>query len=874
MKRIQTIWSRIRSLWQRRAVHRDIDEELQFHLERRTAENIASGMSPRDAEREARRRFGNLQSLREECRDARGVLLGEAWLRDLKFAFRTLLKSPAFTIVAALMLAVGIGSVTTIFGAIRATIFKPYSSPNGDRLVHLWSDEVKALSVPDYLDIRAQATSFAEMGLYVPVNVNLGGEHPTAVHGVNCTPGALRVYSVAPLLGRWLDDADENPGASRVVVISHRLWKDSLGGNPDLIGKTIRLEDADVTVVGVMPADFEFSWLWMDNKICDVWCPLQLRRETPGNWNWCAIACLKPGVTLGAADSEIKTIGARLKAARGDAEEKYPYLVTSLRDELARYTKSYAWMILGATLLVLAVACANVGSMLLARGLRRRGEIGVRVALGASPGMIFRLAFSESLLIAVAGTIGGIMLAPVELAFLRSFAPPDHPRTAAISLDGHALIFAAGLCLLTALLAGFPAALAALRISANDLLRTDNRGAAGSATRHRLLRGLVVTQVAVAFILANVAVLLSASYSKMVTSNSRLAKDYVLTAELNLHSARYTTNNALTRFCEQLSERAAAIPGVVSASTSSDLPLEWGPGLNVLANDEIYDPKVQRPAVVHTFVTPNYFAAADIPMLHGETLKRSDAGWGNIGIVVNRAFADKYWPGQNPLGKIVRPNSPQASYHAHVVGVVENVRQWGPASQPQPQVYFTIDHFWGNTIFLVVRSTKPAAALAPALRRAVAELDPDLPLSNIRTFKDVLRHATLIERVTTVMANGCTVAAILMAAIGLYGTLSYHVQQRTREMGVRIALGADRGNLIRLVFRQGMVWVLPGIILGIIGALASAKGLRTCVYDVNTISPAALVLSTSTVFFAAGLACLIPAYRAAKVEPMEALRCE
>jgi predicted permease len=871
---MRTIRSRLRSLTQWRAVKRDIDDELSFHLERRTAENMASGMSTDEAARDARRRFGNVQSVREECREARGGNFGEAWLRDLKFGFRTLMKSPGFTIVAALMLAIGIGSVTTIFGGVRAFVTKPYSSPNGDRLVHLWSDELKPLSVPDYFEFRARSTSFAELGMYAPRDFNVGGDHPTGVNGADCTPGVLRAFGVAPALGRWLEDADENPGAPPAAVISYRVWHELFGADSTLIGRTIRLEDADVTVVGVMPANFEFSWLWMGNKTCEIWRAFRLRRDSNNDWNWCTIGCLKTGVTLSAADSEIKAIGAQLKAARGDAGEKYPFLATSLRYELARYEKSYAWMILTATLLVLAVACANVASMLLARGLRRRGEIGVRVALGASPGAILRLALSESLLLALAGTIGGVALAPVEMALLRSLDSSGSPRMAAMTMDGNAFVFAAGLCLLTGLLAGFPAALAALRISAGDLLRTDNRAAAGSATRHRLLRGLVVTQVAVAFILANVAVLLSASYAKMITANSKIAKDYVLSAELNLHSARYNTNDALARFCEQLSKRIVAVPGVFAAGVVTDLPLEWGPAGGVLANDEVYDPKAQGRAAVFSAITPEYFAAADIPILHGETLRRTDRGWGNIGVVVNRAFADKYWPGQNALGKIVRPNAPQPYFQARVVGVVENVRQWGPNSQPQPQLYWTMDHAWGKTIFLIVRSSQPGAALATALRRAVAELDPDLPLSRIRTFKDIVRDATFTGKIVTGMANGCMMAAIVLAAIGLYGTLSYHVQQRTREIGVRIALGANRGDLVRLVFRQGLAWVLPGIILGTIGALLSAKALRACVYDVNTISPVALTVSMSAVFFATALACLLPAHRASRVEPMEALRCE
>jgi predicted permease len=865
----------IRSLWQRREVKQEIDEELRFHLEQRTAENIAAGMSPEEAARQARKRFGNVQSIREECRETRGASFGEGMLRDLRFGLRMLVKSPGFTIVAVLMLAIGIGSATAMFSVVRAVVIKPYSSPNGDRLVHLWSNGDQPLSNPDYFAIREQAASFAELGVYSPQTINLGGNHPESVQGVSCTPGVLRAFGVAPALGRWLEPSDEQKGTPLVAVISHSLWQQSLAGDPKVIGQAIRLNGSNVTVVGVTPASFEFSSPWMPTGICEIWRPLQLQRGQDSQW-WYTIGCLKDGVTLAAADAEIKAIGARLKAAHPDPKARKPFLVTSLCFELTRYGSSYAWMIFDGTVLMLLVACANVASMLLARSVRRHGEFGVRIALGATRGQILRLAFCESLLLSLAGTVAGAGLATAGLRFLKFIVPggASDPRKAAMVLDGNALAFAAGLSLLAGLFAGFPPALAALRISVADLLRTDSRGAAGSGTRHRLLRGLIVTQVAVAFILANIAVLFSASYMKMLAANASIATDYVLSTELNLSDARYAKNDAQARFCEQLAERAAALPGVAAAGTTTDLPLEWGPSGNILANDEVFDPAVERPAVVISAITPGYFAAADIPFLQGQTLQASDVGKYNFGVVVNRAFADKYWPKQDPLGKIIRPNDVNPWFHGRVVGVVESVRQWGPKLEPQPQMYWPADHAWSKTIFLIVRSSRPAAVLAPGLRDAVAELDSELPVSRIRTFKTIVREETSGDRIVAGLTNYCMIVAIGLVAVGLYGTLSYHVLQRTREIGVRMALGAARRDVVRLVFRQGFGWVLIGITLGIGGALAVATTLRAMVYDINTLNPLSLAASAGAVVLAAALACWLPARRASRVDPMEALRCE
>jgi predicted permease len=760
-----------------------------------------------------------------------------------------------------------------MFSTIRALALKPYSSPNGDRLVHLWAHGDQALSTHDYFDIREQAASFAELGIYVPGNVNLGGDRPETVHGVSCTPGVLRAFGVAPELGRWLEQADEQKGAPLVAVISYRLWQEWLAGDRKAIGRALRLNGTNVTVVGVMPASFEFTSPWMQTVTCEIWRPLQLQRDSDDGW-WCAIGCLKEGVTLAAAGAEIKAIGARLNATRPAPIARRPFQVNSLCFEMIRYGISDAWMVSCATLLLLQVACANVASMLLARSFQRHGEFGVRIALGATRGQILRLAFSESLLLSLAATLSGAGLAAASLHYLRFLADASIARQAAMVLDGHAFAFAAGLSVLTGLFAGFPPALAAWRISVTDLLRTDSRGAAGSSSRHRLLRGLIVTQVAMAFILANLAVLFSASYAKMLAANASIATDYVLSAELNLCDARYAKSDAQSRFCEELAERAAVLPGVVAAGTTTDLPLEWGSSASILANDEVFDPAVQRPSVVFSAITPGYFAAANIPFLKGQNIQASDVGNYNMGVVVNRAFAEKYWPKQDPLGKIIRANSVKPWFHAHVVGVVESVRQWGVKSEPQPQMYWPADRAWTTTVFLIVRSSRPGAFLTPGLRDVVAKLDPDLPLSRVRTFKTIVREAAKGDRGIAAVTNFCMVVSIGLAAIGLYGTLSYHVLQRTREIGVRMALGAARRDVLRMVFQQGFGWVLIGITIGVGGVLASATSLRAMLYDINSINPLSLAASTGAVAIAATLACWLPACRASRVQPMEALRCE
>jgi predicted permease len=796
--------------------------------------------------------------------------------QDLRLAFRSLARSPAFTAVAVLTLAIGVGAVTAMFSALRALVFEPFSYPRSDRLVHVWSNDGQPLSVPDFFDIREQATAFTELGVYTARPVNLGGENVQSVRAVSCSRGVLRVFGVAPALGRLFEAAEDEPGAPLVAVISHRLWQQAFAGDPALIGRPIRINGGNATVIGIMPALFEFSSPWMRTHTPEIWLPLQLKRDdgNRGSHWLCTVGRLKDGVTLAAVDTEIKAIGARLKAAYPDTNTKKPFLVRSLHLEMTREVDRYVWMLFGAVVLVLLVACANVASMLLARGARRHGEFGVRIALGASRRQLLRLVLSESFLLAVAGAAAGLGLAIAGLPVLQSLAPVTAARRAAMILDGGVFAFAVGLTVLTALLAGLPPALAALRISVSDLLRTDSRGAAGSRTRHHLLRGLIIAQIAVAFVLANGAALFSRSYTKLLEVNSSLATDCVLSAELNLRGERYAKKEVRTRFFEQLAERVAPLPGVAAVGLTTKLPLEGGSNTNILVNDEVFDPAAKRPLVEVSAITPGYFAAAGIPLLRGRTLEPGDVGDDNIGVVVNRALVEQCWPGQDPLGKIIRNNGAKTSYHARVVGVVESVRQWGPENDPKPEMYWTPDRAWGQTVFLIVRSPKPAGQLAPALRRAVAGLDPDLPLARIRTLQTVVEEAMQGQRAVTQLVDFFMIVALGLVAVGLYGTLSYHVLQRTREIGVRMALGAAHQDIVRLVFRQGSGWVLVGVVLGVGGALALASTLRALVYGMATVEPVPLLAATGAVAVAAALACWLPARRASRVDPTEALRAE
>jgi len=797
-------------------------------------------------------------------------------MNELRFALRQLLKTPGFTVVAVLTLAIGIACASSMFSGLNALVLEPISYPEAGRLVHVWSSKHQPFSTPDYFDMKDRTTVFEEFGCYRPGRVNLGGEQAQSLQGVNCTSGVLRAYGVAPVMGRLFEPADDVPGGAAVVILSHRIWKDTFAGDPSIIGRSIRVNGAEASVVGVMGPSFEFASPWLGTSSCQILIPLVLKRgdSNRDSHSMCVAARLKPGVTVEQADAEVKKVGLQLKAEHPNTNSQKPFLVRSLYEELTKVVGKYVWMLFVSVILVQGVACANVSSMLLARGAKRQSEFGVRLALGATPGHIFRLAMSESLLLAVGGTLVGIFLSFGGVELLRMVAPVSDIRKAAMVIDGRVLLFTVCMGVITALACGVAPAVSALRVSVVDMLRMDCRGAAGSRSRHRLLRGLIILQIALAFVLANGAALFSASYMKVLKANEALSTTSVLSAEINLQGERYATKQAKAQFFERISESVGALPGVLSAGCTSKLPLEGGSNMNILVNDDQFDPTAQRLLAECSAVTPGYFAAAGIGVVRGRTLIPGDAGTDSFGVVVNRTLADKCWPNQDPLGKVIRPNTSTPWFHARVVGVVESVRQWGPDSEPRPELYWTPERTWGQRVFILLRTQGSAASLSSLLRKELASIDPDLPLARIRTLKTVVEESTIGQRSLAVMVDTCMFVAMGLLAMGLFGTMSYHVLQNTREIGVRMALGAMPGDVLRMVLRQGIVWATIGVSLGVAGTLALSGTLKSMILGLDGLNLAALGGAAVAIAAATLLACWLPARRAAAVDPMDALRAE
>jgi predicted permease len=798
---------------------------------------------------------------------------------NLRLSLRTLTRSRGFALVAVLTLAVGIGATTAIFSALQALVLSPFSYPAADRLVHVWSGDGWPLSPADAADLKAQSGNFTAFGFYQPGSYNVGQENAQSVLGVTGTADVLRAFGVKPLLGRWFEPADDAPHAAPVVILSHALWQQLYAGDPAALGRKLRLNGYDALVVGIMPAGFEFVSPWMRTDDCRLWTPRSFdddEKKRRDSHYLLGIARLRDGVSVATADAEIKTIGRRLTRLYPDSNTRKEFLVRSLHEEMTRDLGKQVWLLFGAVALVLLVACGNVASMLLARSARRQGEFGVRVALGASRGDLMKLALMESFVLALAGALLGVALAYGGVEILRLVAPVSEARKAAIALNAPALGCGLLATALTALLAGLPPALAAMRTSVATVMRSEARGAVGSRAQHRMLRGLVIGQVAVAFVLANGAVLFSSAYLRLLAENQQIATDAVVTAQVTLNGPRYDTkDDDRNRFWYDLTGRVQALPGVLHAGITSKLPLEGGSNTNALVNGESYDPTQRRLSVERSSVTEDYFKAMGLRLRKGRNLQAEDRQGDIRGVVVNQACVDKAWPGKNPLGELMRGNNPgKPWYVARVVGVVENVRQWGAEAEVQPEMYTTPEGHWGRSVFLVLRTPLSAAQLAPLVRRELAAIDPELALRDVRTMRDVVGRATQGQRAVAGLVNFFMAVALGLVAVGLYGTLSYHVLQRTREIGVRVALGALKGSIIRLVFAQGGRWVAVGLALGLAGSVALSFALKPVVYKMEGLTAPPLILAAVAVGVAGFVACWLPAHRAAKLDPLEALRAD
>jgi predicted permease len=807
-------------------------------------------------------------------------MAGLTW--DLSFSLRQLLRRPGLSLAIVLTVAVGIGPNVAIFSVIKALVLEPLPYPEPDRLVQVWESDIRGrwnqpFSYPDYLDIEKQSSCFAELGTFSPRAFNIGGgSEPERVRGVAGTAGVLPVYGVEPALGR-LFNATEVETAMPVVVLSDDLWKRRYQADPEILGQQILINGESFEVVGVMPEGFEFLSPWVLGTTTELWTPLVIAEERAlaRDSHWLlTVGRLKPDISWRAAEAELQTVAAGLREKYPDSNARTHVWVNPFLQQVIGGMTGQLLVLLGAVGLILLTACANITAMLLARASDRQTEVAIRTSLGASRKRVISQLLTESLTLSVIGGSIGVLLGYWSLGLLKGLIPAGVPRVAGIEMDLGVLYFSVILIIAAGIMFGLFPALTAARTNIVSVLREGSGSLAGSSKRNRLLRRLAVAQLAVAFMLTNGAILLFTSYKNVLQTPQVFDTDQVLCTRIALAGDRYEEEQVRVEFWERLIEHVDGLPGVNRAAVASKLPLEGGTNGSILVTGESFDPERKMKLVEFSYVSPGYFEAMGIPLLAGEIFKAGNLPDTEQIVIVNQALVDHYWPDQNPIGQQIRQGTADPKWSATVVGVVENVRQWGPEYRPLPEIYFHFSARPNTDSYLVVNAAVDPLTLIPSLRAEVLRLDANQPLSEARTMGQILTSAFYDRQLLLGLVSLFAVIALILALSGIFGIMSYNVAQRTREIGVRVAFGAARFHLMKMVLREALILVSFGAVTGVILIFLASGFIRSQLYGVGPLNLIYLVAGAFLMLLVAMLASGLPALRASRINAMEALRTD
>jgi predicted permease len=793
-------------------------------------------------------------------------------------AVRALLKRPGFTLAVLLTLALGIGANTALFGVFRTVFLTPLPLPDSERLTFVMETAsfgcCGPASGPDYLDWKERQRAFSEIGAIDHILVTLTGEgEAERLRALDVTASVFDVLGVEPALGRVI--VPEDQVAPSVVVLSHGLWSTRFGSDPDILGRAVVVNGSSLTVVGVMPEGFDVISPWNRTSRFALYRPFadESLDGNRGNHSYPVVGRLAPDMTLEAAEADMQRVMRELAVEYPQTNGDRSARVFSAHRYLYGNVGRMLGLVLGAAALVLLVACANVAGFQLARSAARETELTVRSALGASRAAVVRLLFTESAVLAVLGGVLGILVAWVLVDGLRAILPPSIPRLDAIALDGSASLFALGAAAVTALVFGIvPAFLSSRRDLAAGLREG---GYATLAPRKERLRDFfIVGQIALGLVLANGAGLLVQSYRSLRGEEMGFEQEGMLTLQVVAAGTGYEDRMSRAAYFDRVVTAATAIPGVNHAGWVSKLPLNGGSNSNVLVEGR--GPRSnsnEGPLVEMSFVVGDYFQAAGIELLTGRTLSAEDSVAANLGAVINRTMAERVWPGENALGKRFSLDDDPPQWIT-VAGIVEDVRQWSLESPVQNEAYLHAGRAWGSAGYLALRTGSDATALAPAARQAVLGVDPALPPSDIHAMVDRVEGAFAQRRFYTTLISLFALAALFLAAAGVYGTVAYYVSRRTRELGIRMALGAAGSGILRLVLRRGFRLAFWGVGIGLLGVWASTSVLDRMLYGVGAIDAATLATGALALAGVALTASALPASRAIRVSPVHALRSE
>ncbi len=806
-------------------------------------------------------------------------------MQDLRYALRTLQKNPGFALIAIVTLALGIGANTAIFSVVNGVLLKPLPYREPEQLVRVFERSQAQPRFPmaqgNFQDYREQNTTLSGLALYTRHDMELSqDDKPERLAGLRVTAGFFELLGVAPLLGREFRREDELPGNNSFVILSHALWQRRFSGDPGIVGKAITLSGQPFTVVGVMPPGVQHvggDYRSMPHgESVDLWGPLELKPQAGRGAHFCnAIGRMKPGVTLAQAEASFNLIADRLAQQYPRTNQGWRIAMQPLHEEIVGRVQTTLLVLFGAVFFVLLIVCVNVANLLLARATVREREVAVRAALGAGRWRIVRQLLTESVLLAVLGGAAGILLAKWLIAALGVLGREQLPRLQAVSLDGRILLFTLALTLLTGVLFGLAPALQAGQLNLNEVLKEGGRSGGTSRRQRRLRDALVISEVALALVLLVGAGLLMRSFWKLQQTNPGFNPERVLTASLTLPGARYGDVSKVAAFQQQLLERLTALPGVQAIGLTSDLPWTgYDENAGFTIEGKTFPPN-QEPSARYHYASTDYFRTIGVPLIAGRFFSAEDhPGTPNV-VLINRSMAERYWPGESAVGKrFTFASQPQEKDWNTVAGVVGDVKDFPYSPAAEPAFYWPMTQEPTREMILAVRANADPSQLVEAVRGEVRAIDKDLPLAEVKTLETIAATAVAGQRFTLWLVGLFALTALLLSAIGIYSVLSYLVAQRTHEIGVRMALGAKRRDVLRLLIGQGMSLAFLGVTLGLVASFGLTRLLKNLLFNVSATDPltfAAIVLLLTTV---ALLACFIPAWRATKVDPLVALRYE
>ena len=805
-------------------------------------------------------------------------------INDLRYALRGLLRKPLFTVFIILTLALGVGANAAIFSVVNGVLLRPLPYPQPERLMMVWvynprqGFDKDVATYPTFIDWRTQSQSFENLAAYFGASVSLTGVgDPAQLRGARVTSSFFSILNVQPALGRWFTEQDATAGHERVVVLEHGLWKQRFGSDRTIVGRTIQLGGRPYEVVGVMPQGFQYpddATLWLPLAPVE---PYKQLMESRGSFWLNVIGRLRPGATQASAQIEMDTIARRLEQQYPDSNAGQGIRLTSLHDEIVGDVRRALLVLLGAVGCVLLIACANVANLLLTRATGRQREIAIRAALGAQRLRIVRQLLTESLVLALVGAAAGLLLATWGVAALQEAAPTNIPRLTSIKIDLPVLLFTLIVALVTGVIFGIAPAWQSASANQSDALKEGGRTGGEGARGRRVRNLLAVVEVAVALVLLVGAGLLARSFAAIARTDLGFNPRNVLVLQLDLPRQRYTEDQRIVQFYQQLSERVAAMPGVRSVGLGSSVLLGRLPNSSTLIVEGRPVPRdaVNIPVPYDT-VTNGYFATLGIPLTRGRLFGPEDTPTAPSRVVVNEAFVRRFFPAEEPLGKRVTFNGPQDKniQWYTIVGVVADTRRGGVDRPAWAELYFPLTQSADPRLMVLMRTAGDPISVARAAQEQVWAIDAGQPVASVRTLEEIVARVQANRRFTMLLLGVFATVALVLATVGIYGVIAYSTAQRTQEIGIRVALGAARSDVLRMVLSDGLRIGVLGSVIGIAAAAAMSRLLSGLLFGVSPHDPLTFVVLPAALLIVAALASLIPARRALAIEPVRALRAE